>query len=123
MGNTDGNKVQNKPAEVAIQLAPKVGSPAIQDLHVHPNPANQNAIITFYLEASERISIDVFNIAGQQIVIIENRILSIGNQTVPWNTEKFAAGIYFVRLRTDNYSMTKKVIVIHYMFYQELHGV
>jgi len=111
--NIDGNKVQKKPAGGVIQFTPKVASPAIPDLLIHPNPANQNAIITFYLEASAKISIDVFNIAGQQLGIIENKVLSSGNQTIPWNTEKFAAGVYFIRLRTNNYSTAKKVIVIH----------
>lgn len=89
------------------------GATGVVDLQVYPDPANQNAMITFYLGASVRISLDVFNIAGQQIGIIENSILSSGNQTIPWNTGKFAAGVYFVRLRTDNYSTTKKVVVIH----------
>jgi len=111
--NTDWNKVQNKPAEEVIQFAPKILSPTIPDLQVHPNPANHTAIISFYLEASAKISIDVFNIAGQQFGIIENKVLSSGNQTIPWNAEKFAAGVYFMRIRTDNYSTAKKVIVIH----------
>jgi hypothetical protein len=94
-------------------VAPGVVSPASLDFQVHPNPADQNAMITFYLGASVRISLDVFNIAGQQIGIIEDRVLNTGNQTIPWKTDKLAAGVYFVRLRTVNYSTAKPVAVIH----------
>jgi len=90
-----------------------VVSPANLNLQVHPNPANQNAMITFYLGASVRISLDAVNMLGQQIKIFENGVLNSGNQTIPWNTEKLAAGVYFIRLRTVNYSTAKKVIVIH----------
>ncbi len=94
-------------------MAPGVVSPANLDLQVHPNPANQNTIITFYLGASARISIAAFNIVGQQIGIIEDGVLSSGNQTIPWNTGRLAAGEYLIQFRTLNYSITKKVIVIH----------
>jgi len=57
--------------------------------------------------------LDLFNIAGQQIAIVENRVLNSGNQTIPLNTEKLAAGVYFIRLRTVNYSTAKKLVVIH----------
>ena len=88
-------------------------SPANLNLQVHPNPANQNTIITFYLGASARISLDVFNIEGQQIGILEDRVLNNGNQTIFWNTEKLAAGVYFIRFSTVNFSTAKKLIVIH----------
>jgi uncharacterized delta-60 repeat protein len=90
-----------------------VVSPANLNLQVHPNPANQNAMITFYLGASVRISLDAVNMLGQQIKIFENGVLNSGSQTIPWNTEKLAAGVYFIRLRTVNYSIAKKVTVIH----------
>jgi hypothetical protein len=57
--------------------------------------------------------LDPVNIAGQQIAILENRVLNSGNQTIPLNTEKLAAGVYFIRLRTVNYSTANKLVVIH----------
>jgi len=83
------------------------------DLQVYPNPANQNTMITFYLDTTSRVSIDVFNMAGYRIGIIGDKVFSSGNQTVPWNTSRVAGEAYFVRLRTGNYLTTKKVIVIH----------
>jgi hypothetical protein len=90
-----------------------VVSPANLNLQVHPNPANQNAVISFYLGATVRISLDVFNIGGQQIAVIKDGVLNSGNQTIPLNTEKLVAGVYFIRLRTVNYSTAKKLVVIH----------
>jgi hypothetical protein len=90
-----------------------VVSPDNLNLQIHPNPSNQNTVITFYLGASVRISLDAFNILGQQVKIFENGVLNSGNQTVPWNTEKLAAGVYFIRLKTVNYSIAKRVVVIH----------
>jgi hypothetical protein len=88
-------------------------SPATLNFQVHPNPARQDAIISFTLCTSVRISLDVFNIAGQKITILEDRVLNSGNQTIPWNTNKVAAGVYFIRLKTVNYSIAKKIVVIH----------
>jgi len=77
-----------------------VVSPANLDLQVYPNPANQNAMITFCLGASVKISLDAVNTLGQEIKIFENGVLNSGNQTIRWNTEKLAAGVYSIRLRT-----------------------
>ena len=94
-------------------VASGVVSPANLDLHIHPNPTNQNTTIAFYLGASVRISLVVFNAVGQQIGIIENSVLNSGNQTIPWSTDRLAAGVYLIQLRTVNYSIAKRVIVIH----------
>jgi len=81
--------------EGVIPFAPKAVFPAIPGLHLHPNPANQNTMITFYLGTPGRNSSYVFNIAGQQIGIIEGRVLNSGNQTIPWNTEMLAGGVFY----------------------------
>ena len=67
-------------------------SPATLNFQVYPNPARQDAIISFTLCTSVRISLDVFNIAGQKITILEDKALNSGNLTIPWNTNKVAAG-------------------------------
>jgi hypothetical protein len=106
------NPVQSVSSPIIINCVAGVFSSANLNLQVHPNPARQNAVITFYLGASVRISLDAFNMLGQQIKIFENGVLNSGNQTIPWNTEKLAAGVYFIRLRTGNYSIAKRVVVI-----------
>jgi hypothetical protein len=50
---------------------------------------------------------------GQQIKIFVDGVLNSGNQSIPWNTEKLAAGVYFIRFKTVNYSIAKRVVVIH----------
>jgi len=88
-------------------------SPATLNFQVYPNPVSQNAVISFSLCSSIHVSIGVFNITGQQIAILEDRVLNSGDLTIPWNTTNVADGVYFARLQTVNYSIAKKIVVIH----------
>jgi len=45
--------------------------------------------------------------------ILEDRVLNSGNQSIPLNTEKLSAGVYFIRLRTSNFETAKKFVVFH----------
>ena len=111
---TCANPVQVTSTPLTVTcVASGVVSPANLNFQVYPNPANKNTLITFYLGASTRITLDFFNIVGQQIAILEDRVLNSGNQTIPLNTEKLAAGVYFVRLRTVNYKIAKKLVIVH----------
>jgi hypothetical protein len=57
-------------------------SPANLNFQVNPNPARQEAVISFSLCQSVRVSIDILNAAGQQMAILEDKVLNMGNQTI-----------------------------------------
>jgi flagellar hook assembly protein FlgD len=61
--------------------------------------------------------VEIFNLLGQKIKTLVNEDKVAGSYTASWNgtTEKgltAASGIYFYRIKTENFSSTKKMILM-----------
>ena len=83
-----------------------------------PNPFNPSTTISYVLPKKEQVSLKVYNVFGQEVTTLLDHVMIIpGVQKVIWegtdkNGDKVASGIYFYLLKTDTYSMTKKMILI-----------
>ena len=76
---------------------------------IYPNPVTQNALITYQLNASENVSINIYNVVGQEIQqVIKNELQSPGTHS--YNTIITTPGVYFIKLTAGRISVTKKVV-------------
>lgn len=78
----------------------------------YPNPFNPNTTIKFSIAKSGDVKLSVFDIMGREIKTIVNESLQTGTYTVEMNAEDLTSGIYFYKLVTDNFSETKKMLLI-----------
>lgn len=78
----------------------------------YPNPFNPKTNIKFSLPKSSLVVIKVFNILGKEIETIVNEKLQPGTYNVDWNAVNHPSGIYFYTILTENYSETKKMMLI-----------
>lgn len=81
----------------------------------YPNPFNPNTTIQFELPKQNQVKIRIYNILGKEIAEILNGVYTAGLHQAMWNGttsagEQVSTGVYFVRLETQNYSDTKKII-------------
>jgi hypothetical protein len=76
---------------------------ASNPLVVFPNPLSTYGIVQFYIPQNERVSLIVFNSAGQRITTLYNNWFFYNGNTynVPFNPSLWAAGIYYIRFITD----------------------
>jgi len=83
-------------------------------LESYPNPFSSGLSVEFHLEEESQISIHLYNQAGALIKTITSGIYPAGAHTVSWNLQTEDAsipdGIYFVLLKTDDRTVTKKII-------------
>jgi hypothetical protein len=77
----------------------------------YPNPFNAGTVIRFALKADSEWNLRIYNVAGQ-LVEEFNGSSDAGFVTVNWNPENAASGIYFYKLNTNNFSDTKKMILM-----------
>jgi len=77
-----------------------------------PNPVAPGTTIAFELQQSETLTLIVFNMLGQEVAILANGVLPAGRHHYSWNGAGLPAGIYFYRLQTARFSMTKKMILL-----------
>ena len=81
----------------------------------YPNPFNLNTNVSFALPVDSKVSLKLYNIAGQ-LVKAYGGVFEAGNHTITWdgtNTKgaTVASGIYFYKLVAGDYSCTKKMVL------------
>ncbi|MCX6150282.1 MAG: YCF48-related protein [Ignavibacteriales bacterium] len=78
----------------------------------YPNPFNPSTIISFSLPTQSFTSLKVFDLLGREVTTIVSEEMAAGSYMRTWNAEGLPSGIYFYRLQADNFSETKKLMVI-----------
>ena len=83
----------------------------------YPNPFNPTTTIAFNMVEEGNVSIEVFNVRGQLVKTLVNEHMTVGDHTLVWegtndNNQKVSSGIYFYKMKSANYSSTKKMILM-----------
>lgn len=83
----------------------------------YPNPFNPSTTITFDLPKRSHISLVVFNSLGQEVRRLANSELPAGTHRVIWdgradNGSLVASGIYFYKLFAEDFSQTRKMLLL-----------
>jgi photosystem II stability/assembly factor-like uncharacterized protein len=78
----------------------------------YPNPFNPSTKIRFNLQKSSLTMLDVYDILGRQIAVLVNEDLKAGTYEINWTANRFSSGVYFYRLATDEFTDTKKMILL-----------
>lgn len=77
-----------------------------------PNPFNSSTIIKYSIPNSGLISMKVYDILGREITTLVNEIKSSGEYQVRFDAEVLNSGIYFYTILSENYTQTKKMILL-----------
>jgi hypothetical protein len=79
-----------------------------------PNPFNLSTIIQFTIkaESQERVTLQLFDMMGREIEILMNETIKSGQYEIPWNASNYPSGIYFIHLRSGEFSRTQKALLV-----------
>ncbi len=85
-------------------------------LNNYPNPFNPSTSISFNLPENSRVNLAIYDLKGRKVTELINQELLKGQHSYKWNgrdskNRSLASGIYFYTLRTNNASLTKKMIM------------
>lgn len=69
-------------------------------------------MINYFSPEESKVVITVYDILGNEIAILENKVKSSGNYSVEFNGTNLPSGIYFYTLKAGEYSETKKMLLI-----------
>jgi hypothetical protein len=58
------------------------------------------------------VRIAVFDVAGRWIQTLVNEKRSAGNHTVSFDARDLPSGVYFARMESGRFAMTKKMLLI-----------
>jgi hypothetical protein len=78
----------------------------------YPNPFNPSTKIKFDIIKNGAVRLTVYDIAGRIIVTLVNDELKSGKYEYTMTSVNIPSGVYFYRLETECYTMTRRMILI-----------
>ena len=111
-------EVQNTPSWedlglFVISLSELVELPKSFNLEAaYPNPFNPTTTIHFSLPIETEISMSIHDLQGRQIMALLNDKMKAGYHSVIWNANQHSSGIYFIKMVTNEYVSTQKLMLI-----------
>lgn len=80
----------------------------------YPNPFNPSTNITFVLPKKETVSLDIYNILGQNVgKLLTHQTLTAGTHSYRFDASNLPSGIYFYRLESSNGTVeTRKMTLL-----------
>ncbi len=81
-------------------------------LQNYPNPFNPTTNIHFAIPRSSFVKLIVYDMLGREVETLVNENLSAGTYNADWNAANYSSGVYFYKLETENFTETKKMLLI-----------
>ncbi len=83
----------------------------------YPNPFNPETRIAFNLEKAGDVSLEVFDILGRKVSTLQSGYLGAGQYEFTWygvdnSGRQAASGIYFYRLSSNEFTLTRKMTLL-----------
>ncbi len=78
----------------------------------YPNPFNPTTVINFTLPKSGNVSLKVYNVLGQEVATLVDGFMTAQKYEVTFDASKLASGVYVYSLQSDNFSQSKKMILM-----------
>jgi hypothetical protein len=78
----------------------------------YPNPFNPTTTITYSLNKSVHVRLEVYDLLGQLTEVLINKDQSAGHYKVRWNARKFPSGVYFYRFIAGDFVQVKKCLLM-----------
>ncbi|MFA7290155.1 MAG: GDSL-type esterase/lipase family protein [Melioribacteraceae bacterium] len=78
----------------------------------YPNPFNPVTVINYSIPSQSKVHLAIFDQLGRELKTLVNKEQASGNYQVQFNASNLASGVYYYRLSADNFSVSKKMIVL-----------
>lgn len=78
----------------------------------YPNPFNPTTTITYNISEATNVELEVFDLLGRKVAVLANGFKNPGSYNVIFNAENLTSGFYIYRLKTDKYTLAKKLLLL-----------
>jgi glycosidase len=73
---------------------------------------NSSTTIQYALPKAAYVKLTVFDLAGKEIATLVNKMQTAGEYKIQWRPNHLAGGIYLCRLQVDQFTATRKLILL-----------
>lgn len=78
----------------------------------YPNPFNPTTNIKFDLPKESNVTLKVYNILGEEVATLVNKVMPAGHQVVTFDASRLASGMYIYRIQAGNFVQVKKMLLM-----------
>ena len=78
----------------------------------YPNPFNPTSNVEFHLKAAGKVQLIIYNILGEEVATLVNKEMPAGVHQVIMNASNLPSGIYFYKLLVNDFTATKKMVLL-----------
>ena len=78
----------------------------------YPNPFNPSTKISYALPKSGLVTLKIYDIVGREVSTLVNEVKTAGSHIVEFNASNYASGTYFYRLQNNDFTETKKMLLV-----------
>ena len=83
----------------------------------YPNPFNPVTNITYSIKETDRVTLEVYNLRGQLVKTLVNKIIETGNYSLTWDgtdnsNKSVSSGVYFYKMKAGIFQQTKRMILM-----------
>ncbi|TVQ14855.1 MAG: T9SS C-terminal target domain-containing protein [Balneolaceae bacterium] len=97
----------------SVSIEKEIDRPVSVVLHQnYPNPFNPETTIRFYLDAPRNVQVSVYELSGKKVEDVASGNYPQGYHTVLFDGSGLASGVYIYRLQTDDFSQTRKLMLL-----------
>uniref|UniRef100_A0A7C4TDI0 T9SS type A sorting domain-containing protein n=1 Tax=candidate division WOR-3 bacterium TaxID=2052148 RepID=A0A7C4TDI0_UNCW3 len=95
---------------VAIEEAPHLSKSPNYSFIISPNPVFSSGRLRFSIPDKENVSITLFDLCGRKLKTLLDDFLTPGVYERTFDFSEFPQSVYFIKLKTDNYEVIKKLV-------------
>jgi hypothetical protein len=78
----------------------------------YPNPFNPSTTIKYSLPKDGFVSLKIYDITGREVKSLAGEVKKAGYYSVTFNASSLASGVYFYRIQSNDFVMTKRMVLI-----------
>jgi photosystem II stability/assembly factor-like uncharacterized protein len=78
----------------------------------YPNPFNPSTTIRYALAKRSRVTLNVFNTLGQEVVALVNEVQDAGYHEAKFDGTGLASGVYIYRLIAGGHTLSKRLVLL-----------
>ena len=79
---------------------------------VYPNPFNSTTMIHYRLPTSTKVELAIYDLTGRKMTTFFNKYQAAGDYQFEIDMSQFASGNYFVKINTNQATLTKRITLI-----------
>ena len=111
----DSVEVQSYPVMIHdIATSVKTSSPPFHFYlyNNYPNPFNPSTEISYSLQNSEKVTLKVYNLLGQEVALLVNQEMDAGQHSVKFDGKGLSSGVYIYKINAGFFSSIKKMVLL-----------